>query len=411
MQLEPTDSRRSGPSPTTAEIIHVWRNDRSVKDSSACLYLRWITRFRAYCEQHGLNEQAQLTLDGARHFVHWYCRQHDLGPDAAANARTAVHELNRVYCVLGRDVPTWRVAPTASSPATAMLRAYRDHLVAHRGSPPTTVHKKLTHIGYFLAHLRKCGHTWRSMTLADIDAFLVGCSHRYARTTTADIAGSIRSFSRFLFASGRSPRNLADSVIAPVQPKYERPRRALPWKDVQRLLHAVNRSNPRGLRDYAMLLMMSTYGFGAGEVIGLRLDDINWDAGTLQVTRPKTGVVFTLPLLPSVAKALARYLRDGRPPHTTTRYLFVQGKLPFAPLTCSSAVRHIVVKHATVAGLTASYLGSHVLRHSHAARQIDLGADPRVVSEILGHRDPDSISAYVRIATETLREVSLPVPS
>ena len=196
-----------------------------------------------------------------------------------------------------------------------------------------------------------------------------------------------------------------------MQPKYERPRRALPWKDVQRLLHAVNRSNPRGLRDYAMLLMMSTYGFGAGEVIGLRLDDINWDAGTLQVTRPKTGVVFTLPLLPSVAKALARYLRDGRPPHTTTRYLFVQGKLPFAPLTCSSAVRHIVVKHATVAGLTASYLGSHVLRHSHAARQIDLGADPRVVSEILGHRDPDSISAYVRIATETLREVSLPVPS
>jgi len=411
MQLEPTVSRRPRPSPTTAEIIHVWRDDRSVKDSSACVYLRWITRFRAYCEQHGLNEQAQLTLDGARHFVHWYRRRHDLGPDAAVNARTAVHELNRVYCVLGREVPTWRVAPAASSPATAMLRAYRDHLVAHRGSPPTTVHKKLTHIGYFLAHLRKCGHTWRSMTLADIDAFLVGCSHRYARTTTADIAGSIRSFSRFLFASGRSPRNLADSVIAPVQPKYERPRRALPWKDVQRLLHAVNQSNPRGLRDYAMLLMMSTYGFGAGEVIGLRLDDINWDAGTLQVTRPKTGVVFTLPLLPSVAKALARYLRDGRPPHTTTRYLFVQGKLPFAPLTCSSAVRHIVVKHATVAGLTASYLGSHVLRHSHAARQIDLGANPRVVSEILGHRDPDSISAYVRIATETLRDVSLPVPS
>ena len=410
MQLEPTDSRRSWPSPTTAEIIHVWRDDRSVKDSSACVYLRWIGRFRAYCEQHGLNEPDQLTLDGARHFVHWYRRQHDLGPGAAANARTAVYELNRVYCVLGRDVPTWRVAPAASSPATAVLRAYRDHLVAHRGSPPTTVHKKLTHIGYFLAHLRKCGHTWRSMTLADIDAFLVGCSRRYARTTTADIAGSIRSFSRFLLASGRSPRNLADSVIAPVQPKYEHPHRALPWEDVQRLLHAVNRSDPCGLRDYAMLLMMSTYGFGAGEVIGLRLDDINWSAATLRMIRPKTGTAFTLPLLPAVAKAVALYLRDGRPPHATTRHLFLQCRLPFAPLTCSSAVRHIVVRHATVAGLTASYLGSHVLRHSSASRQIDLGADPRVVSDILGHRDPDSISAYVRIATEKLRDVSLPVP-
>jgi integrase/recombinase XerD len=108
-----------------------------------------------------------------------------------------------------------------------------------------------------------------------------------------------------------------------VQPKYERPRRALPWEDVQRLIHAVDRSDPRGLRDYAMLLMMSTYGFGAGEVIGLQLDDINWSAATLRVTRPKTRTAFTLPLLPAVAKAVALYLRDGRPPHATTRYLFL----------------------------------------------------------------------------------------
>jgi site-specific recombinase XerD len=51
------------------------------------------------------------------------------------------------------------------------------------------------------------------------------------------------------------------------------------------------------------------------------------------------------------------------------------------------------------------------LRHSHAARQIDLGTPPRVVSELLGHRDPESLSAYVRIATETLRDIALPVPS
>jgi integrase/recombinase XerD len=389
----------------------VWRGDRSVNDGSAALYLRWIGRFRAYCAQHGLNEQVQLTLDGARRFVDCYSRRHDLSYSAAINAKTAVYELNRVYYVLGREAPPWRPAPVTRRPATALLRAYRDYLVAYRGSPQVTVHKRLTHISYFLEHLHKCSRTWRSMSLADIDAFLVDCSHQYARTTTADIAGSIRSFSGFLFATGRSPRNFADSVIAPVQPRYERPRRALPWEDVKRLLAAVDRSSPRGLRDYAMLLMMSIYGFGAGEVIGLRLDDINWRAATLQVIRPKTGAAFTLPLLPTVAKALALYLRDGRPPHTTTRYLFVQGKLPFAPLTGSSAVRYIIVKHAAVAGLTAPYLGSHVLRHSSASRQIDLGADPRVVSDILGHRDPDSISAYVRIATATLRDVSLPVPS
>jgi len=86
-------------------------------------------------------------------------------------------------------------------------------------------------------------------------------------------------------------------------------------------------------------------------------------------------------------------------------------KMPFGPLSASSAVRHILVKHAKAAGLDAPYLGSHVLRHSNAARQLDLGTRPRVLSDLLGHRDPESISAYVRIASESLRDVSLPVPT
>jgi integrase/recombinase XerD len=90
-----------------------------------------------------------------------------------------------------------------------------------------------------------------------------------------------------------------------MRPKFERPRHALPWKDVQRLLRSVDISAPGGLRDHALLLMMSTYGFGAGEVIGLQLQDIDWKAATLKVIRPKTGVAFTLPLLPAVAKALS----------------------------------------------------------------------------------------------------------
>jgi integrase len=115
----------------------------------------------------------------------------------------------------------------------------------------------------------------------------------------------------------------------PLQPKFERPRRALPWEDVQHLLRAVDRSSPRGLRDYALLLLMSTYGFGSGEVIRLQLQDIDWNAATLKVMRPKTGVAFTLPLLPPVAKALAFYLRDGRPPSIPHRYVFVCMRRPF----------------------------------------------------------------------------------
>lgn len=389
----------------------VWRGDRCVQDRSAGTYLSWIRRFRAYCQLHELEERSELTLGGARRFIAWYAARRHLDPRRLSGARTAVYALSRVYAVMGQKPPAWNAGQRARPAATALLQAFADHLLRHRGNPEVTVRKRLDHAGKLLGHLAQHGKTWETMALPDLDAFLIECASRYARTTTAAIACSVRAFARFLLATGRIALELADAVISPVQPKFERPRRALPWSDVQRLLRAVDTSSARGLRDHALLLMMSTYGLGAGEIIGLRLEDIDWGAGTLQVTRPKTGVAFTLPLLPAVARVLARYLRHGRPPHTPTRHVFVQMKMPFGPLAGSSAVRHILVKHARTAGVDAPYLGSHVLRHSNAARQIEEGARPRVLSDLLGHRDPESVSAYVRIATESLRQISLPVPT
>jgi integrase/recombinase XerD len=396
--------------PTIEDMLSVWRAGRSIRDSSANKYLQWIRRFRVYCAEQNLHEAAELTLDGVYRFTTWYSRRRQRKLRELAGARSAVYALSRVYKVMGLGVPAWRVEKRPP-PATTLLRAFADHLMRHRGNPEQTVKGKLDHIAKFLEYLALHGKSWRTMSLATIDAFLIETSQCYARATVAGIAASIRSFCRFLLTTGRISVELAESIVAPVQRKHERPRRALPWEDVQRLLRSVDTSTAQGLRDYAILLMMSIYGFGAGEVIRLQLQDIDWDAATVRVVRPKTGVAFTLPLLPAVAKALARYLRNGRPPNTTTRHVFVQIKIPFGPLSCSSAVRHVVVGHAKIAGIKAGYLGSHVLRHSNAARQVDLGTRPRVLSDILGHRDPESVSAYVRIATQSLRNVSLPVPT
>ncbi len=398
-------------SPTAEDMLRIWRADRCVRDSSAGLYLQWIKRFRLYCSGRELAERDELTLGGTQRFIAWYAEHRRLDPGRLGGARTALYALSRVYQVMGLNPPVWQSPRPVPPPATTLLRDYANHLARHRGNPETTVHKKLAHVEKLSEHLAASGKTWGAMALTDIDAFLIGCAERYARSTVADIAGSVRCFARFLLATGRISIELAESVISPTQPKLERPRRAWPWEHVQRLLRSVDVSSPAGLRDHALLLMMSTYAFGAGEVIRLQLQDIDWNAGTLKVMRPKTGVAFALPLLPAVAKALAFYLHDGRPPKTPTRHVFVRMKMPFGPLSASSAVRHILVKHAETAGLDVPYLGSHVLRHSNAARQVDMGIRPRVLSDLLGHRDPESISAYVTIATETLRDVSLPVPT
>lgn len=394
--------------PTAEDIARVWHADRYLSPGTTIVYLQSIKLFRAYCVEHGLVEREELTLEGVNGFIAWYARQHQIKPRSLNRFRSALQSLNRVYRRLGLAPVDWCPPPLARQPTTPLLTAYADYLRQHRGHPQATVHKKLNHIGQFQEHRRHTGEDAQALDLVAIDAFLVGLAQRYSRSYVRHIACSLRCF---LHWSGRMPVDLSDAVIAPVQPRYERPRRALAWDEVQRLLKAVDRSTPTGLRDYALLLMMSLYGLGSGEVRGLQFQDIDWGAGTVAVVRPKTGTAFTLPLLPAVAEAVAHYLRDGRPVDTPTRHLFVQMRMPLQPLASSSAIRHIIVKQARRAGITAPFLGSHVLRHSHAARQIDLGTPPRVISELLGHRDPESLSAYVRIATETLREVALPVPT
>jgi integrase len=143
--------------------------------------------------------------------------------------------------------------------------------------------------------------------------------------------------------------------------------------------------------------------------LGLRLEHIDWREGVVKVHRPKTKVANELPLLPQVAQALAGYLRSARPPHAAARELFVRIAVPHPVLT-SGGIRHRIRKYARQAGIDTRVLGAHILRHSHATRQIDIGANPTMVSEILGHRRPSSTSVYVRVALRRLRAIALPVP-
>jgi integrase len=410
MSIEQTGPA-SAVAPTADDIRRIWRADRCINAATTVVYLQRIKLFRAYCTARRLTERDELTLDGANRFIGWYVRERSLRPDSQQLFRSALRSLNRVYHRLGLKPPAWRSPQPPKLPTTPLLAEYADYLARHRGNPAVTIHKKLDHIARLAAYLTQAGQDWQAMRLIDVDGFLVGYAKRYSRSHVSDMACSIRCFCRFLHWSGHIPLDLSEAIIAPVQRRNERPQRALAWDQVQRLLSAVDRSTPRGLRDYALLLMMSVYGLGAGEVIRLQFQDIDWEAATMSVLRPKTGVAFAVPLLPAVAHALASYLRHGRPIDTPTRHLFVQMKVPFPPFDASGAVRHIITKHAKIAGIDAPFLGSHVLRHSHAARQIDLGVRPQLVSELLGHRDPESVSAYVRIATESLREISLPVPA
>ncbi|MGH9641372.1 MAG: site-specific integrase, partial [Terriglobales bacterium] len=379
------------------------------------LYRYWVCRFHDYCRLQGLDEHNELTRAGAVRFARWWRLK---GSSRAGHlchtvnsSRSALHSWAFALGLLGRKIPSWEPPAATPPPVSAILAEFAAFMKDVRGNPPRTIHKKLVHMTMFIAHCRRRHRRVHRARLRDIDDFVVSCRGHYARSTVADICSTLRAFQRFLCTSGRSALDLSSSIITPVIRVSERPHRALPWKDVRRILGAVDRSKPKGRRDYAILLMMSVYGLGAGEVIGLTLDDLNWRSQTQRVLRPKTRVEFLLPLLPAVSRALVSYLRDGRPEHADTRRLFITMRMPVRPLACAVTVRHILHSAASRAHVAAPFLGTHVLRHTHASRQLELGATPKVIGDILGHRDPDSTSAYLRVATGRLRAMALPVPT
>lgn len=390
-------------------MVRHWR-EYGVKRSTIAVYLQWIQRFETECRRQGLTAKSQLTSERVTEFSRRYAHRRGIDAHGAhAGARGALYSWACALSELGHDLPAWAEPAPSRRTLSPLAREFIQFQVCHRGIAARSEQKQGKHVMRFLGWLRSRRRRVSRLRLRDVDAFVIELRKRYARITVADYCSTVRAFVRFLHRTGRLTSDFSSSIAAPIVRSGERPPRALPWNDVQRLLRGVDRSTPIGRRDYALLLMMAVYGMGAAEVLALHLEDLDWSAARVSVRRPKTGAAVLLPLLPAVARAVVAYLRRGRPRHSPTRRLFVRMRAPHQPLS-SSAVRHIMKARAHEAGIFGRFLGGHALRHSHAGRQIDLGAPPKVISDILGHRRPESTSAYVCIATDQLRTVALPVP-
>lgn len=391
-------------------VLAWWRKSR-LKPGTITVYFQWVRRFMAYCDRCKLPEIEHLTAVGVRRFIEAYAGPRLKGQHSAGNSRNlannALHAWACALGALGTPTPPWndRRSPLLSP----LLKEYCHYRRAHNGISEGTLVRDIETARGFLAQLSCERRPVSKAALSDVDTFVRGLATRWSARTVADTCSSLRAFLRFLQITGRITIDLASRVIAPRYRTDERPPRALPWKDVRRILHSISRSEPPGKRDFAILLLLATYGLGAAEVLAIRLEDLDWRAGVLKVRRPKTRVLIELPLLPAVAKALTAYLRWERPPARAMRALFLRKNMPYEPIT-SSAIRYRIRHYARLAGIPAKVIGAHAFRHSHASRQIDSGANVKVVSDILGHRSSSSTSVYVRVALRRLRAVALPVP-
>lgn len=332
-------------------------------------------------------------------------------PCWTAIPRSAIHALLRT--MLGGWPPEPPVTEAEALRCREVLERYERWLCAERGLADASVAALMWEARHFCAwRLQSEGAAaFARLTVRDVDAYMTTRTPGLARKSVKDVAERLRGFLRHLHRGGCIPSDLSPQVIAPLLYAYEGIPSILTAEQIAAVLDTAGRdASPQGLRDHAVLRLLATYGLRSGEIVHLRLEDIDWRADALRVRRLKSGTRSVLPLLAPAGDAVLRYLRHGRP-ETEDRVVFVRTRAPYRRLS-DGGIYGVVRRGLIAAGVEpAGKRGPHVFRHARAVSLLRASIPRKVIGDVLGHRSAEATLPYLKLASEDLRAVALDLPA
>ena len=243
---------------------------------------------------------------------------------------------------------------------------------------------------------------------ADVTAFVVSRQH-LRRTTVAATVSCLRQFLKYLAMRSTVGEDLSRALPSVRVTKDANIPAVWDPETVVKLLAAVDRSSPRGKRDYAILLLAARLGLRTGDICLLRLDDLDWDAAIIDIMQSKTRAALRLPISEEIGEALIDYLRFGRP-SSEHREVFLKLRPPFVPFGDDAHLYKVMVRWRRAAGIDfrgRRQQGLRSLRHTLATQLLRAETPIHVISEILGHASSATTMIYAKADTEALRGAAL----
>jgi integrase/recombinase XerD len=215
---------------------------------------------------------------------------------------------------------------------------------------------------------------------------------------------ALRLFLRFCSAQGWASDEHVRAVPRLHRYRLDDVPRALTDEQVSRVLGSVEPTNASGARDLAILLLLATYGVRRGQIVDLRLSDVDWRRRRIVFRAHKGGKAVAHRLTTAVAAALGRYVDRFRP-EVVQDHVFLRVHrpyLPVGPLAITGAVKGRLRR----AGVDAPLLSPHAFRHAFAKRLLRVGRPLKVVADLLGHRHLASASVYGKVDLVGLRSIA-----
>jgi site-specific recombinase XerD len=290
--------------------------------------------------------------------------------------------------------------------AEAVVDEYRKYELVERGLAEVTVVNACYVVRQFLAWRAATGRgPLAELAVGELGEFVVCEAGRLKIGAVRQTVTVLRTFTRFLFATGVTGSDLSGAVASVSGVRFDGLPKALDREVVQALLASCALDQPTGRRDYAILLLMARLGLRAVEIARIQLGDIDWRAGEIEV-RGKAGRRDRLPLPEDVGQALADYLVGARRA-SMCRSVFLQAPDPPVGMT-SNAVVFVSRTASSRAGI--AVVGGHRLRHTAGTELLRGGASLREVGEVLRQSDAMTTSIYAKIDERSLRLALRPWP-
>ncbi len=392
-----------GPLSAVLESYASALNDERFSHETFLLKTWFVICFSRWLHLHNIDLRDVTRVVGER-FLHDWHRPRKSGAPAALRHFLAW------MCTQG-IIPSKALKAHETSEIDALIDEYSSYLVTERGLASTSVAVYIAHAQRFLEHTCPAGRRdLKALAAPIIRAFITREARRYRTSKAASLlAVTIRSLLRFAHYRGLIDRSLSIAVPAVATWSMASIPRALPVKAVRRVIaESRGQRTPCGLRDRAIMLLLSRLGLRAREVMLLDLDNIDWSNACICVCG-KGRRERPLPLPHDVGKALAQYLREGRPA-SSCRRVFLRTRAPWRGLHRSSCISAIVGRALDRARVQSASRGAHQFRHALATGMLRRGASLTEISQVLRHRDPNTTRIYAKVDLDSLRAVALPWP-
>ena len=238
-----------------------------------------------------------------------------------------------------------------------------------------------------------------------IEIIISSFIHETPKSVTHNL-GDLKQFFQFCFDNSLSKMNIVTLFPIIKTPHETKIPVSLSVDEVNTLLNSIDRDDPKGKRDYAILMLASHLGLRAIDIINLKLSSFNWELKSITLTQEKTNHTITLPLLNDIGWSIIDYIKNGRP-NVAIDYLFIQHRAPYENFSSSNAVSSIFVRrmhHAKLNIAREKRCGIHSLRHTLGTALLEKETPLPVISQILGHQSIKSTETYIKTNLKGLKE-------